>query len=68
MAFGKHKGRGVAKKMGLPITGTIGLLLKAFDEGMLTAGDVEECIEKLKETNVRISEGLFEIMRDHIKR
>ena len=54
--------------MGLAITGTIGLLLKAFDEGMLTAGDVEECIEKLKETNVRISEGLFGIMREHIKR
>lgn len=42
----EHKGRGIAKKMGLPITGTIGLLLKAFDEGMLTAGDVEERIEK----------------------
>lgn len=54
-------------KMGLPITGTIGLLLKAFDEGMLTAGNIEECIEKLKETNVRISEGLFDIMREHIK-
>lgn len=42
--------------MGLPIMGTIGLLLKAFHEGMLTAEDIEECIEKLKENNVRISE------------
>lgn len=67
LVMDEHKGRGVAKKMGLPITGTIGLLLKAFDEGMLTAGDIEECIEKLKETNVRISEGLFDIMREHIK-
>lgn len=67
LVMDEHKGRGVAKKMGLPITGTIGLLLKAFDEGMFTAGDIKECIEKLKETNVRISEGLFDIMREHIK-
>ena len=67
LVMDEHKGRSVAKKMGLPITGTIGLLLKAFDEGMLTAGDIEECIDKLKETNVRISEGLFDIMREHIK-
>ena len=67
LVMDEHKGRGVAKKMGLPITGTIGLLLKAFDEGMLIAEDIEECIEKLKETNVRISEGLFEIMREHIR-
>ena len=67
LVMDEHKGRGIAKKMGLPITGTIGLLLKAFDEGMLTAGDVEECIEKLKETNVRIGERLFDVMREHIK-
>lgn len=67
LVMDEHKGRGVAKKMGLPITGTIGLLLKAFDEGMLTAEDIEECIKKLKETNVRISEGLFDIIREHIR-
>lgn len=33
LVMDEHKGRSVAKKMGLPITGTIGLLLKAFDEG-----------------------------------
>jgi len=68
LVMDEHKGRSVAKKMGLPITGTIGLLLKAFDEGMFTAGDIEECIEKLKETNVRISEGLFDIIREHIRK
>ncbi|MCM1089975.1 MAG: DUF3368 domain-containing protein [Muribaculum sp.] len=68
LVMDEHKGRGVAKKMGLPITGTIGLLMKAFDEGMLSTGDIEECIERLKETNVRISKGLFDIMREHIKR
>lgn len=67
LVMDEHKGRSVAKKMGLPITGTIGLLLKAFDEGMLTAEDIEKCIERLKETNVRIGEGLFDIMREHIR-
>ena len=48
LVMDEHKGRSVAKKMGLPITGTIGLLLKSFYDGMLTSGDIEECIEKLK--------------------
>lgn len=66
LVMDEHKGRSVAKKMGLPIAGTVGLLLKAFDERMLTAGDIEKCIDSLKETNVRISERLFDIMREHI--
>lgn len=31
----ERKGRQVAKKMGITITGTIGILIQAFDEGIL---------------------------------
>ena len=56
----EHKGRQVAKKMGITITGTIGILTQAFDEGMLTKEDVERCIEQLKENGIRISEKLYQ--------
>lgn len=56
----ERKGRQVAKKLGIRITGTIGILTQAFDEGMLTKNDVERCIERLKESGIRISEKLYQ--------
>lgn len=56
----ERKGRQVAKKLGITITGTIGILTQAFDEGMLTKKDVEKCIERLKECGIRISEKLYQ--------
>ena len=63
----ENKGRQVAKKMGIAITGTIGILMQAFDEKMLTRADVEECIEHLKESGIRISEKLYQGLREHMK-
>ena len=63
----ENKGRQVAKKMGIAITGTIGILMQAFDERMLTREDIEECIEHLKESEIRISEKLYQILREHMK-
>jgi len=63
----EHRGRQVAKKMGITITGTIGILTQAFDEGMLTKEDVEECIGRLKENGIRISEKLYQRLREHIE-
>lgn len=63
----ENKGRQVAKKMGIAITGTIGILMQAFDEKMLTRADVEECIEHLKESGIRISEKLYQVLRERMK-
>ena len=62
----EHKGRQVAKKMGITITGTVGILTQAFDEGMLTREDVEGCMERLKESGIRISEKLYQMLRKHM--
>ena len=62
----EHKGRQVAKKMGITITGTIGILIHAFDEGMLTREDVEGCIERLKESGIRLGENLYQKLREYI--
>ncbi len=62
----EHKGRQVARKMGITITGTIGILAQAFDEDILTREDVERCIERLKESEIRISQKLYQKLREHI--
>ena len=64
----EHRGRQVAKKMGITITGTIGILTQAFDEGMLTKEDVEGCFERLKECGIRISEKLYQRLRIHMEK
>ena len=64
----EHKGRQVAKKMGMAITGTIGILTQAFDEGMLTREDAERCIERMKESGIRISEKLYQRLREHVEK
>ena len=62
----EHRGRQVAKKMGITITGTIGILIQAFDEGMLTREDVGECVGRLKESGIRISEKLYQKLREYV--
>lgn len=62
----EHRGRQVAKKMGITIAGTIGILTQAFDEGILTRKDVESCIERMNESGIRISERLYQKLREHI--
>ncbi len=64
----ERKGRQVAKTMGITITGTLGILAQAFDEGMLTKEDVETCIERLKKNEIRISEKLYQNLRKYINR
>ena len=62
----EHKGRQVAKKMGIPITGTIGILIQAYDENLLTKEEINRCICLLKKNNIRISESLYNKLKEHI--
>ena len=62
----EHKGRQVAKKMGIVITGTIGILAQAFDEKILSKEDIKECIELLKKNNIRISEKLYQKVQNYV--
>lgn len=63
----EHKGRQIAKKMGITITGTVGILLQAYDEKLLAGADVCDCMEKMKESNIRISESLYNMVLEHMK-
>lgn len=60
------RGRRIAEELGIRITGTIGVLLQAYDENILTAQDIMTCIDKLKECNIRISERLYNLVTEYI--
>lgn len=51
-----NAGRKAAKKLNLPITGTVGLLLKAKEKGLITA--VMPLIEQLRAYNYWLSDAL----------
>ena len=54
------QGRNVAKKMGIQITGTIGLLMEAYCVGMMDKKAILTCIEDLKRTKRFIDESLYQ--------
>ncbi len=53
------KGRSVAKQLGLSITGTIGILIQAFNENLISKEEILKSIKVLKESGRYISESLY---------
>lgn len=62
----ERKGRRIARQVGIAITGTVGILLQAYDERILQGCEVEECPRKMQETNIRISDPLWTAVYKHI--
>lgn len=62
----ERKGRRVAKQMGLKITGTIGILIQAFDSEILSRQEIFSCMEILRSGDIRISDALFETVLEHV--
>lgn len=48
------KGRNVSKDLGHKVMGTIGIIMVAYEENLLTSEDVKECIEQLKKSGRHI--------------
>lgn len=59
-------GRRVAQNMKLPITGSIGIMIRAFQSGIITAAEADDAFEKLKGSNRHISEKLIQKALDMI--
>jgi predicted nucleic acid-binding protein len=53
------KARKVAERLGLSVTGTLGVIIKAKNSGMLSS--IKPYLDKIRETNFRISEELEQI-------
>lgn len=54
------KGRQVAAQMGIPLMGTIGILLVAYQEKLLSKDEILNCIDVMKDTGRHISNSLYE--------
>ncbi len=53
------KGRMVDKSMGLKIMGTIGILMLAYEESLISKNDVIKSIDVMRNTGRHISESLY---------
>lgn len=62
----EFQGRRVAADMGLKIMGSIGVLVNAFRDGVLTAQETEESLERIRKANRHISERLIQDALDLI--
>ena len=59
-------GRNVAKMLGLNITGTIGLLISAYNHNYLTRKDILDCIDVFRKTNRYIGEKYYRMLINRI--
>jgi predicted nucleic acid-binding protein len=53
-------GRRIAQAMGFRVKGTLGLLLIAYETGLLSKDDVSQAVSQLKASSVRLSPKLFQ--------
>lgn len=63
----ERRGRKVAQQLGITITGTVGILVQANDEGMLSKADAKTCLNFLKQSSIRLSENLIQDALDMMK-
>ena len=56
----ERKDRKVAQKLGIKITGTVGVLLQAYSETMISSDEIKAYLDRLKNSNIRLSESLIQ--------
>lgn len=60
------KGRNVSKDLGHNVMGTIGIIMVAYEENLLTSEDVKECIEQLKKSGRHIGSRYYNMLLSRI--
>ena len=59
----ERSGREVAEQLQIPISGTIGVLLKAFEKNLLTADQVFGYLDIFRQENRRFSKNLIDLVK-----
>ena len=59
----ERRGREVAEQLQIPISGTIGVLLKAFEKNLLTADQVFGYLDIFQQENRRFSKNLIDLVK-----
>ena len=60
LVIDERKGRKVAQKLGITITGTIGILIQAHDEKIISTEEIKRYLEQLRNSSIRLSESLIQ--------
>lgn len=63
----ENAGRRVARAMGLRVRGTLGILLLGYDKGLLSAQEVDDALDRMKETRRHVSEELYQYVRNYVR-
>lgn len=61
------KRRKISNQMGLRIMGTIGILIAAYEEGIVTAEEVKDCVDGLQCAGRHIGKHHYQVLLDKLK-
>jgi predicted nucleic acid-binding protein len=61
------KGRTISGQMGIKVMGTIGLLMAAYDDGIIHAEEVTKCIDGLRKAGRHIGRRHYQMLLDRLK-
>lgn len=67
MLMDEAKGRTVSEKMGRTIMGTIGLLLGAYEDRLITSEEVRRCIDELQRSGRHIGKRHYQMLLDRLQ-
>ena len=56
----ERRGRKVARNLGIAISGTVGILIQAYCENIISEDEVKNCFEYLKSSSIRLSDSLIQ--------
>lgn len=62
----EHKGRRVAKQLNVKYIGTAGILMLAYDKGLIQSSDVKLCLDMMLDSGIRLDEKLCNIVLEHV--
>ena len=61
------KGRAISGKMGITVMGTIGILISAYEENLITSEEVRKCIDDLQRSGRHIGERYYQMLLDRLQ-
>ena len=62
----EHKGRSVAKQLNVRHIGTVGILMPAYDKGLIRSLDVKLCLDMMLAGGIRLDKKLCSIVLEHV--
>lgn len=62
----ERRGREIAEKLNIPISGTIGILIKAFEKNLLTRQEIFEYVDIFQQENRQFSRNLINLLKKRL--